>query len=83
MLKNQIPPNWRIRSFAKSMRGKKATPQEIIVFDRKDELGDLITYYLEHDEERKAIAQAGYERTMRDHLWKHRLKNIFQEIEGG
>ena len=30
-LKNQIPPNWKIISFAKAMRSKKATPQELEV----------------------------------------------------
>jgi len=38
-------------------------------------------YYLNNDEEREAIAKNGYGRTMKEHLWSHRLKEIFQKVE--
>ena len=55
--------------------------KEIVLFDTKEELKEKIQYYLEHNEERKAIAQAGYQRTIKDHLWSNRLKAIFKIID--
>ena len=41
---------------------------------------DKIKYYLEHNEERESIAQAGYERTIREHTYEKRFNNIFKRI---
>lgn len=54
--------------------------KEMVLFSTKDELRELIAYYLEHEDERKAIAQAGYERTLLEHTWFHRFDKIFEEI---
>ncbi len=37
-------------------------------------------YYLEHDDERQAIAQKGYERVMREHTMEHRMKEMLLHI---
>jgi len=55
--------------------------KEIVCFKTKEELKEKISYYLEHEEEREAITKAGYERTHKDHLWKNRFGDIFEEIE--
>lgn len=55
--------------------------KEIILFDTKDELKELINYYLEHEDEREEIAYHGYQRTRNEHLLEYRLKEIFREIE--
>lgn len=55
--------------------------KEIVLFDTKEELKEKIEYYLEHDKERIAIAQAGYNRTRNEHLWSHRLNKIFSEVD--
>lgn len=54
--------------------------KEVAVFKNSDELAEKITYYLEHEKEREEIAQAGYARTMKDHTYKARFKEIFDEI---
>ena len=54
--------------------------KEIVLFDTKQEMDEKIKYYLEHDEDREAIAKAGHERTVREHYWEHRLAEIFEEI---
>ena len=41
---------------------------------------DKIKYYLEHNEEREAIARAGYERTLREHTYEKRFNEIFKTI---
>jgi spore maturation protein CgeB len=51
--------------------------REVVIFHDDDELIDKIHYYLAHDEERSAIAQAGYERTLREHTYVHRFREIF------
>jgi len=54
---------------------------EIITFDTKKELEELIAYYLTHPDSRKALAQNAYERTIKDHLWYRRLDKIFSLIQ--
>lgn len=54
--------------------------EEIAVFESDDELIDKIQYYLENQSERLAVAEAGYERAMRDHTYASRFEAIFQAI---
>ena len=54
--------------------------KEIECFFNFNELVEKIKYYLEHNEERERIAQAGYERTLRDHTSEKRLNEIFRII---
>lgn len=55
--------------------------KEIVCFEGDDDAAEKIKYYLSHDEERKIIATAGYERALRDHTWGHRFKDILDQIE--
>lgn len=57
--------------------------KEIVCFDTLGELCEKTRYYLQHDEERLKIAQAGYERTIREHTYERRLKQLFEKIEKG
>jgi spore maturation protein CgeB len=54
--------------------------KEVSVYGNPDEMRYLIDYYLKHDEERRQIAEAGYQRTMRDHTYSNRLNDIFGKI---
>lgn len=54
--------------------------KEIVCFDNRDDLVDKIRYYLAHERERAAIAQAGYERTLREHTYAHRFTDIFSQM---
>jgi hypothetical protein len=54
-----------------------------IVRHRNDDLVERIVYYLEHDDERKAIARAGYERVLRDHRFALRMQQGAGLIERG
>lgn len=53
---------------------------EIAVYNAPDELADKILYYLQHDDKREAIVQAGYERTIRDHIYERRFRDIFARV---
>ena len=54
--------------------------KEIVCFDNRDDLIEKIRYYLAHENERAAIAQAGYDRTLREHTYAHRFKDIFSRM---
>jgi len=50
--------------------------KEVIAYHTPEECAELIQYYLEHDEERKAIARAGQQRTLREHTYYHRMQEL-------
>jgi spore maturation protein CgeB len=53
--------------------------QEVVAYRSAEECAELVQYYLEHDEEREAIARAGQQRTLRDHTYYQRMLE-FSEI---
>ena len=55
--------------------------KEIVVYSTMRELTEKIDYYLEHDKEREKIARAGQRRTLRDHTYKNRVKDIIKIIK--
>jgi spore maturation protein CgeB len=54
--------------------------REVTTFASLDSLVEQIRYYLANDDERAAVAAAGYSRTMREHTYVHRFTNIFARI---
>lgn len=54
--------------------------EEIVCYDTLDELADKALYYLAHENERRAIAQAGYQRALSEHTWENRFNQLFREI---
>ncbi|MHC4915581.1 MAG: CgeB family protein [Planctomycetota bacterium] len=54
--------------------------QEVVVFRSHDELVEGARYYLEHEDERAAIAEAGYRRTMEEHTYVRRFGDIFARM---
>jgi len=55
--------------------------KEIVCFRNNDELIDKIGYYLSHDEERRAIAQAGWQRATGEYTSFHTVARVFSQIE--
>jgi spore maturation protein CgeB len=53
---------------------------EVTCFEHADDLVSRVLYFLRHGEERRAIAQAGYERTLREHTYAHRFDPIFRRL---
>jgi len=54
--------------------------QEIVTYGDDTELLKTIDYYLAHDKERYAIAEAGYRRTLAEHTYQHRVQAILDII---
>lgn len=54
--------------------------KEIVLYTNTRDLIEKTKYYLKHDDERVAIAKAGYERTIREHTYEQRFRNIFNKI---
>lgn len=50
--------------------------KEIVVFNDEDDLREKVMYYLRNEGEREKIAQAGYERTMKENTYFHRLATL-------
>ena len=54
--------------------------KEIEVFTSENELLEKIEYYLTHEEERKIIAQNGYEKVKEMHTWVNRIVRILNIV---
>lgn len=54
--------------------------EEIVCFENIEEAIVKLKYYLEHENERKAIAEAGYKVAQESHTWDKRIQMIFMEI---
>lgn len=54
--------------------------EEIAVFNSPDELLSKVRFYLDQPELRLAIAQAGYERTIKDHTYARRFNDLFARM---
>lgn len=57
-----------------------AIGEEIVCYRDFGDLVDKIRYYLSHENERKAIAEAGRKRCLKDHSWQRRLTSAFREM---
>jgi spore maturation protein CgeB len=54
--------------------------KEVAVYDTTEELIDQVGYWLAHEDERAAVAQAGYRRVLTEHTYDHRFEEIFRRV---
>ena len=54
--------------------------KEIVVYNDLNDLDNKVKYYLENEEERENIANAGYERSKTDHTYYERAKTLVDII---
>ncbi|MFN8496855.1 MAG: glycosyltransferase [Anaerolineae bacterium] len=52
--------------------------REVVAYRSPEECLDLIAYYLGHEEERQAIASAGQQRTLTEHTYLDRMREIVE-----
>jgi spore maturation protein CgeB len=53
---------------------------EVGVFDGPDDLAERVAYWLDHDDERQRVADAGYRRVLAEHTYDHRFAAIFADV---
>jgi spore maturation protein CgeB/ubiquinone/menaquinone biosynthesis C-methylase UbiE len=54
--------------------------KEIECFKDQNDALEKIKYYLENEEERRKIAEAGYIASLERHTWNKRLRDVFDEL---
>lgn len=54
---------------------------EIVVYNDLEDLDKKVTYYLENEEEREAIAKAGYQRAIKNHTYDVRALQLIDLIK--
>jgi spore maturation protein CgeB len=57
--------------------------EELVDFESMEELKEKISYYLSHEEERKAIAARGQARALKEHTMEHRMQEMLIHIYMG
>lgn len=50
--------------------------REVVAYSDADELSEAVEHYLEHEDERAAIAAAGQQRTLREHGYAVRMREL-------
>lgn len=53
-----------------------APGREVVAYHDARECAELARYYLDHDDEREAIARAGQQRTLREHTYYQRMQEL-------
>jgi spore maturation protein CgeB len=53
---------------------------EVGVYDDVDDLIDKVHFWLAHDKDRQAVAEAGYRRVIAEHTYDQRFAAIFEEL---
>jgi len=69
LLTNEIDPKFRIFEDRKHL-----------VYFTDDNIEELIEYYLEHDDEREAVAQNGYQEVIDNHTFEIRMSKVIKDI---
>ena len=54
--------------------------QDVLTYSDKDDLLDKARYYLVHQEQAERIRRAGYLKSIREHTWQHRFRQLFVEL---
>jgi spore maturation protein CgeB len=68
------------KNVVKEMFETSGEKKEIVMFRNRQELYDIVNYYLKNEQERKTIAERGYTRVMNEHTYDHRIQSIFRTI---
>lgn len=50
--------------------------REVVTYSSKEEAAELVRHYLDHPEEAETIAKAGQARTLREHTYAQRMKEL-------
>jgi spore maturation protein CgeB len=54
--------------------------REVASYEGPDDLVEQVGYWLAHEDERAAVAEAGYRRVLAEHTYDHRFEEIFKRL---
>ncbi len=54
---------------------------EVVTYGGEEELAEVVAHYLRHDDERRTIAAAGQQRTLADHTYARRMRELVALLE--
>jgi Glycosyl transferases group 1 len=54
--------------------------QECVTFETLEDCAEKARWYLAHENERARIVARYHERTLREHMWKHRFADLFEQM---
>jgi spore maturation protein CgeB len=52
--------------------------RDVGVFESTDDLVERVDWWLRHEDQRAAVADAGYRRVLAEHTYDHRFAEIFE-----
>ena len=55
--------------------------KEVVTYKDADDLTKKLRYYLAHENERKSIAQKGQERTLKEHTYEKRMRELVRILQ--
>jgi spore maturation protein CgeB len=55
--------------------------REVVAYEDEDDLVEQLRHYTVHDDERRRIAAAGQERTLREHTYVQRMRELAAMLE--
>lgn len=55
--------------------------EEVVTYRTANELIEKVNYLLENDDERRKIAKAGQKRTLKEHAYQNRMKELLEILE--
>jgi GT2 family glycosyltransferase/tetratricopeptide (TPR) repeat protein/2-polyprenyl-3-methyl-5-hydroxy-6-metoxy-1,4-benzoquinol methylase len=73
LLTNALPHNGLSELFTEG--------QEYVAFQSPEEVREKLRYYLDHDDERRAIAEAGNARVLAEHTYHHRMEEVLRCVK--
>jgi spore maturation protein CgeB len=72
---------FQLADYKPDMKDLLKINEEIVCFRTIDELKKLIRYYLSHPDERAQLAEAAYQRVLKDHTYYNRAREILDIIK--
>jgi len=69
-----------LTGLAENLEDYYSLGSEVVCYGDVDDMASVIQEYLEDDDKREAIAQAGYRRTLSEHTYVHRFAEIFRQM---
>jgi len=72
--------SFMLSGYAKGLENYYSMGKELVCFSNAKDLVEKIKYYLQHEQEREAIADAAYKKTMQNYTYEKKFNEIFKTL---